>query len=85
MKTHNLKTWPQFFEEIIHGQKKFEYRKFDRDFQPGDRLELIEYDPEKDAITGRRFFVRVLRVLTDIPGMPEDYCILDIEPIRGIQ
>lgn len=42
---HDLKCWPGSFEAIMHGEKTFEYRKNDRDFQVGDVLILHEFIP----------------------------------------
>jgi hypothetical protein len=58
-KTHEPKIWPVYFDAIERGDKTFEVRKNDRDFQAGDTLVLREYDPTKafspppDAYTGR--------------------------------
>lgn len=46
MREHVLKCWPQFMPRIASGQKTFEIRKNDRDYQVGDRLRLYEYDPK---------------------------------------
>ena len=47
MKTeHELKTHPKYLQRVASGQKPFEIRKNDRDFQVGDRVILKEYDPE---------------------------------------
>ena len=44
---HELKCRPEFFARIASGQKNFEIRRNDRDFQVGDVLILKEHDPEK--------------------------------------
>jgi len=44
-KTHELKTWPEFFEQTRSGRKKFELRRNDRDFRVEDELLLKEFDP----------------------------------------
>jgi ASC-1-like (ASCH) protein len=43
---HELKCHPIYFERIVSGQKTFEVRKNDRNFQVNDILILKEYDPE---------------------------------------
>lgn len=37
---HELKTYPKYFQETIEGNKLFEIRKNDRNFQVGDVLLL---------------------------------------------
>lgn len=82
--THELKTWPEFFEAIQSGKKKFEVRKNDRDFKTGDTLLLKEYDPfhcsvkqsfdeeppqvEPGTYTGREIRASVIYVLEDHTG-----------------
>jgi len=51
--THELKTWPEYYEAIITGRKKFEVRINDRNFQVGDRLLLQEWNPQTKEYTGR--------------------------------
>lgn len=48
---HKLKTWPEHYEQVINGTKKFEVRRNDRDFQIGDILLLEEFDPYLEAYT----------------------------------
>jgi len=45
MTTHDLKVHPQFFGPLERGEKLFELRKDDRDFQVGDWLKLREWKP----------------------------------------
>lgn len=48
MKTkHKLKCAPEYFARLQSGQKTFEIRKNDRDYQVGDILVISEYDPSK--------------------------------------
>lgn len=75
--THDLKTWPEPFEAVWSGRKNFEIRRNDRDFKVGDTLLLREYEPEKQAYTGRE----VSRVITYIVyggqwDMPENLSVL---------
>ncbi len=43
--THCLKTWPEYFDLVECGLKTFEIRENDRNFQVGDTLILMKYDP----------------------------------------
>jgi hypothetical protein len=57
--THVLKTWPKYFEAVYFGEKTFEVRKNDRNFQVGDVLVLREWDPETEEYSGRKMEVKV--------------------------
>ena len=50
---HELKVWPEYFEEIYSNRKKFEVRKNDRNYMVGDVLYLREYNPITNEYTGR--------------------------------
>ena len=45
MAEHELKTWPEFYQEVVEGHKPFEYRLNDRDYRVGDVLHLREWVP----------------------------------------
>jgi hypothetical protein len=65
---HNLKTWPIFWEAVAAGDKTFEVRRDDdRQFQKGDMLHLLEFDPtdesEPGGYTGRELEFQVTYVL----------------------
>jgi len=47
------KIWPQYFEAVASGKKKYELRLNDFDVAEGDVLILEEWDPETRAYTGR--------------------------------
>lgn len=57
------KTWPEFFDKISSGEKKFELRLADWECNPGDILVLREWDPEKKDYTGRVLEKEVTYVL----------------------
>lgn len=76
-KTHELKSWPDFFEPMFSGLKTFELRFDDRHFCVGDILFLREYDDRKGAYTGRSIRKRVTFLLDGIGGG----C---IAPMRGL-
>ena len=80
-RTHFLKTWPEYFDAIVSGEKRFELRKNDRDYRVGDRLELAEFDPEAGHFTGREHAVDVAYVLHGGAfGLPEGYVVMSIAP-----
>lgn len=47
------KVWPNYFELILSGKKRFEVRVADFDIKEGDTLILEEWDPETKEYTGR--------------------------------
>ncbi len=69
MKRHELKTWLEYFELISTGQKTFEVRRNDRDFQVGDLLILREWNQYQGIYTGRY----VIKVITYIMRGDNDF------------
>jgi len=63
MKTHKLKTWPEYFDAVDIGSKRFEIRKDDRGFKPLDILILKEWRPETEEYSGHSIRARVDYVL----------------------
>jgi len=77
---HELKLHPKYFPRVQSGEKSFEIRKNDRDFQVGDRLILREYDPEKgwpDHGGYEAIFAVITYITTEF--QQEGYCILGIK------
>jgi len=54
MATIHKKVWPEYFEKIISGKKKFELRLADFEVNEGDTLVLEEWDNKKKEYTGRK-------------------------------
>jgi ASC-1-like (ASCH) protein len=48
------KTWPEYFEKILSGDKTFELRLADWECNIGDTLVLKEWDPKTKSYTGRK-------------------------------
>lgn len=48
------KIWPEYFDLVKSGKKKFELRLADFDISEGDALVLEEWDPKRKEYTGRR-------------------------------
>lgn len=79
MTIHDLKTWPEYYQAVKSGKKKFEYRKADRPYAIGDLLHLMEYDPEKQEFTGDEILMGVGYILHGgSMGIPDGYCIMSI-------
>lgn len=75
---HELKIYPHYFNAILDGNKKFEIRKNDRNFQKGDNILLREWDNIK--YSGRTIFVTITYILDDrFVGLAEGYVALGIE------
>lgn len=54
MKVIKKKIWPEYFELVRLGKKKFELRLADFDINEGDILLLEEWNPKKKEYTGRK-------------------------------
>ena len=74
---HKLKTWPEFYDRLEDGTKKFEIRENDRDFKVGDLLWLCCWDPEMKKRTGRHITMRVTYI-TDFQQKP-GFVVMGIE------
>ena len=93
MKTHELKTWPEYFGPLASGDKAFELRVNDRDFQAGDTLILNEWDPKTRSFTGRLALRRVTFMLQgpffnpshdrSEPGLRQGWVIMSLAPLQG--
>ncbi|MFQ5492880.1 MAG: DUF3850 domain-containing protein [Candidatus Dojkabacteria bacterium] len=57
------KTWPEMFEKILSGEKKFDLRLTDFDISVGDTLILREWNPKTQEYTGREIEKKVTYVL----------------------
>ena len=68
------KCQPQYFQEIIDGQKNFEVRLADWPCQPGDILVLREWDAIKKNYTGRVVEKEVTNVIKtkDLTFFPDE-------------
>ena len=48
------KAWPELFEAVLSGKKKFDLRLGDVDIKEGDVLVLEEFDPKTQKYSGRK-------------------------------
>lgn len=55
MKTvHKVKCWPNYYDAIVAGDKRFDVRRDDRGYQKGDIVCLQKYDPKTCRFVGSR-------------------------------
>jgi len=80
---HTLKIYPSHFRDVRSGRKTGEVRLNDRDYQVGDSLLLIEYDPDGERFTNE-FEKRVVShvLLGGMHGLDPKYCVLSFEPLK---
>ena len=84
MEIHELKTWPRYFDLVFRGLKTFEIRKNDRNFNVGDRLDLMEYNPVTKNYTGKHCHRYILSIVYGGQfGIEDGYIIMSLsrEPI----
>jgi len=89
MRVHQLKTWPEPFQAVLDGRKRHEYRVDDREFEVGDHLRLVEWNPgltddgELDAgvrgYTGRETMVVVTYLSKGAFAIPTGYVVMSVE------
>lgn len=94
MKLHELKILSQYKASIDVGQKTFELRKNDRDYQVGDLIHftVIESKHEDYKEVAWRFAKHpyledvyvITYILKNVPqyGLDKDYCILGIKKLE---
>jgi len=81
MKTHSLKCWPEFFEAMLKGEKTFDIRLNDRDFQVGDTVKMREYDPDTKEYTGRGMDFNIVYITDGIFGqLGTNQIVMQLEP-----
>ncbi|NQV91679.1 DUF3850 domain-containing protein [Candidatus Woesearchaeota archaeon] len=78
------KIYPQYFEEVLNGNKTFELRLADWDCQKGDTLILKEWDPETKDFTGRVVEKEIGYVLKFKPNQLSFWSAEDVEK-HGLQ
>lgn len=63
---HSLKILREYYDAVLNGSKTFEIRKYDRNYQVGDKLILKEWDGDK--YTGRIITKEIVYMLDDNSG-----------------
>ncbi|MFH1226206.1 MAG: DUF3850 domain-containing protein [bacterium] len=87
------KIWPEYFEAVASGRKKYELRLNDFEANPGDTLVLEEWDPATREYTGRKTeqkITHVGRFKMDKLFWPEEEIkakgiqIISLEPVKVV-
>lgn len=79
MKIHELKILPQYFEEVLKGNKTFEIRKNDRNFKIRDILILKEWVEGYSEFTGRTIDCKITYITNF--ALQENYVCMGIKII----
>lgn len=84
MKLHVLKTLNPYFDDVFHRRKDFEVRKNDRNFQVGDRVQLLE-----NVLEGKpqRYVIKDIKYILygGQFGIDKDYVILGLSEITDFR
>ena len=88
MKLHNLKIKSEFFLDVEDGNKEFEVRYNDRDYNVGDLINFIPIDDYNEPIeiigvdTNNLYRIKYILTDKDFPdGLKEGYVVLGIQRI----
>lgn len=71
------KTWPEYFEKILSGEKSFDCRIADFEVKPGDTIVFEEFDPGRNEFTGRKIEKKITFV-----GKTKEWKFFDKEDIE---
>lgn len=83
---HVVKSHPGNFSLVASGQKPFEARKADRDYQVGDFLVLREYRPEDNWFSGAALIRSITTILAGGQwGVESGYAVLGIRELTGTE
>lgn len=79
MKTIEKKIWPEFFADVVNGDKTFEVRKDEDNIRVGDKLLLREWVAK--VYTGKEVLCDVTYVLRNARqfGVIDGYCVIGIK------
>jgi len=86
MTTHNLKCWIGPFQALLDEVKTFEWRLNDRDYEVGDILNLMEWNPEANNGEGNFTNRELKRLVTYMLrggqfGVPKKYVCMAVRPL----
>lgn len=82
MANHKIKIKEEYYTEITNGNKTFELRKNDRDYQEGDTIEFIVLKENGEQKTSSRIY-KITYILKGVPeyGLADGFCIFSIREL----
>lgn len=80
---HDLKCWPEFWDNLVLGRKQFEIRIDDRGFDLWDTLLIREWNPVSHTYSGREIRKRVTYLLRNWRGIQSGYVIMSLTAVDG--
>ena len=86
MKLHNLKIISEYWDQVWLGNKTFELRQDDRDYEVGDLIHFVDVDG-KELVDGVGNLYKITYILRNVPqyGLPYGYAILSIQPVKLVE
>lgn len=90
MKTHEVRSWPDYFSGLRDGGRNCDVRFDDRNYAVGDLLRIREYDDKKGTYTGREVTRRITYILRGagagaippLAGIYPRYVVLSLGPAQ---
>lgn len=76
---HSVKVNPEYFDDLLMQEKRFEVRKNDRNYKEGDYIALNEWVEENKKYTGRALLFKITYILEDKQYCKENYAILGLK------
>lgn len=77
--THYVKSHHEYFAQVSSGENGTQVRRDDRDYQKGDTLCLLEFDPVKKKFCGSMITTKITCVIRNMIGVKKHYAVLSIE------
>lgn len=81
-KVHHLKIGIEYFNDVKNGNKPFEVRRNDRDYEVGDTLILNDFNPSTETYSGDWIPKLITYKLDDPRFVKEGYVILGLQDIK---
>jgi len=60
---HEVKIWPNYFDDVADRKKTHELRRNDRSYSVGDTMVMREWIPETGTYTGREILAEITHII----------------------